>query len=164
MHRRALLATILLVCGTSACAGAPAARTAPPIAAVAETHVRDELYFGMRKADGGIVGEAEWQAFVDAVVTPRFREGLTVLTGYGQYLASNGELVREPSKVLILVHEGGPDAERGIREIAAEYCRRFEQEAVMRVTDRVRARVLGRGVEADAAPAPPRPTATVPRR
>lgn len=58
--------------------------------------------------------------------------------GYGQYQPADGLLIREPSKVLILNHEGGPDAERRIREIAALYCRPFDQESVMWVKDRVR--------------------------
>lgn len=41
--------------------------------------MREELYFGMRKPDATLVTEAESQAFVDSVITPRFPDGLTVL-------------------------------------------------------------------------------------
>ncbi|HEX6371291.1 MAG TPA: DUF3574 domain-containing protein [Longimicrobium sp.] len=134
------LPTAVLLFSLGACS-APLPPPAAP-APAAETYVRDELFFGMRKPDTTLVTEAEWQAFVDSVVTPRFPDGLTVLTGYGQYQPGSGPLVREPSKVLILIHQGGPDAERRIREIAALYCRRFDQESVMRVRDRVEAEFL----------------------
>jgi hypothetical protein len=144
MRLRFLPLAALLLGGLPACIG-----TLPPPAtpAVVESHVREELYFGMRKADATLVTEAEWQAFVDSVVTPRFPDGLTVLTGYGQYQPEAGPLVREPSKVLILIHRGGPDAERRIREIAAIYCRRFQQESVMRVRDSVSSTFPGTGAE-----------------
>jgi hypothetical protein len=139
MRLRVLPLAALLLGGLPACTG-----TLPPPAAVAvaENHVREELYFGMRKRDSTLVSEAAWQAFVDSVVTPRFPHGFTVLTGYGQYQADGEPLVREPTKVLILIHRGGPDAERRTREIAALYCRRFDQESVMRVRDRVEAEFL----------------------
>jgi Protein of unknown function (DUF3574) len=138
------LSTAVLLFSLTACtANLPSPASPVPVAqAAVETHVREELYFGMRKPDATLVTEAEWQAFVDSVVTPRFPDGLTVLTGYGQYQPDSGPLVREPSKVLILIRQGGLDAERRIREIAALYCERFEQESVMRVTDRVSAAFL----------------------
>src|SRR5689334_21818217 len=46
---------------------------------------RMELLFGASRRDGSAVGEVEWQAFLDTEVTPRFPDGLTVLTGYGQW-------------------------------------------------------------------------------
>lgn len=138
------LSTAVLLFGLTACTATvpPPASPVPAAESASETHVREELYFGMRKPDATLVSEAEWQAFVDSVVTPRFPDGLTVLMGYGQYQPADGPLVREASKVLILIHQGGADADRRIREIAAEYCRRFQQESVMRVRDRVTADFL----------------------
>jgi len=40
--------------------------------------LKDELYFGLTKPGGEIISKSEWQEFVKAVITPRFREGLTV--------------------------------------------------------------------------------------
>lgn len=140
MRIRFLPLVLLLLGGLPACTAAIPPATAP--APSPASHVRDELHFGMRKPDGALVGEAEWQAFVDSVVTPRFPDGLTVLAGYGQWRARDGTLVREPSRVLILVHQGGPVVERRIREIAAIYSRRFQQEAVMRVRSPASAELL----------------------
>ena len=145
MRLRCLPLVLLLLGGLPACTAA-----IPPSAPVPSpaSHVRDELHFGMRKPDGALVGEAEWQAFVDSVVTPRFPDGLTVLAGYGQWRSGDGALVREPSRVLILVHQGGPVVERRIREIAAIYSRRFQQEAVMRVRSPASAELLDAAADA----------------
>jgi len=48
--------------------------------------LKDELYFGLTKPGGETISESEWQEFVKTVITPRFREGLTVLDGSGQFL------------------------------------------------------------------------------
>jgi hypothetical protein len=47
--------------------------------------LKDELYFGLTKPGGETISESEWQEFVKIVITPRFREGLTVLDGSGQF-------------------------------------------------------------------------------
>jgi hypothetical protein len=46
----------------------------------------------------------EWQQFVDRDVTPRFRDGLTVFDARGQWLGQNGQVAREQSKALMLIH------------------------------------------------------------
>ena len=40
--------------------------------------LKDELYFGLTKPGGETISESEEQEFVKAVITPRFREELTV--------------------------------------------------------------------------------------
>src|SRR5690606_41197674 len=52
---------------------------------------RLELYFGTQRPGGAPVTEAEWAAFLDEKVTPRFPDGLTVLTGNGQWRNSRSE-------------------------------------------------------------------------
>ena len=52
--------------------------------------VRSEIYFGMSKPDGSLVTAAEWQAFVDANVTPRFPAGLSVMDVQGQWRDRSG--------------------------------------------------------------------------
>jgi hypothetical protein len=48
--------------------------------------LKDEFYFGLTKPGAEILSESEWQKFVKTVITPRFREGLTVLDCSGQFL------------------------------------------------------------------------------
>ncbi|MEG4118066.1 DUF3574 domain-containing protein [Microcoleus sp. N9_B4] len=47
---------------------------------------KDERYFGLTKPGGETTSASESQEFVKAVITPRFREWLTVLDGSGQFL------------------------------------------------------------------------------
>jgi hypothetical protein len=95
---------------------------------------RTELYFGMNRP-GGEVSEEDFARFVDCEITPRFPDGLTILTAYGQFLTSSGVLTRERSKVLVLFHPGTGEADRKIEEIRTAYKRAFEQESVLKVEE-----------------------------
>ena len=94
--------------------------------------VRDVLYFGRNRPDGGQVSDADWQAFLDEVVTPRFPGGLTVVEATGQWKGQSGQVERERAEVVTVLHAGDAPARRAVEEIAAEYKRRFQQEAVLR--------------------------------
>lgn len=92
-----------------------------------------ELFFGRDRVNGAPVSDAEWQGFVDTSVTPRFQDGLTMFDVDGQYLMDDGTLVRENSKVIILIHDGGASSSRDIDTIREEYKRQFSQESVLRM-------------------------------
>jgi len=94
--------------------------------------VRDVVYFGRNRPDGGIVSDDEWQRFLDQVVTPRFPAGLTVLSASGQWRGEKGTVEREQAQVLTVLHSGDEASRRAVAEVAAEYKRRFAQEAVLR--------------------------------
>jgi hypothetical protein len=96
--------------------------------------VRSEVYFGLHRPDGGAVTAAEWQAFVNDVITPKFPAGLTVVDSVGQWRHATGRIEREPSKVLVLLHPASRQVEAQIDEIRRLYRERFAQEAVMKVT------------------------------
>jgi Protein of unknown function (DUF3574) len=100
----------------------------------AETWNRTELYFGTSKPDGTTITEAEFKAFMDREITSRFPDGLTLLTGYGQYLGDNGEIAKETSKVLVLFYPNDmTNANDNIEAIRNEYEKLFQQESVLRV-------------------------------
>jgi hypothetical protein len=46
--------------------------------------LRTELYFGSSKPDGSVITLEQFQHFLDQEITPRFPDGLTLLTGLGQ--------------------------------------------------------------------------------
>ena len=92
-----------------------------------------ELFFGRDRANAAPVSEAEWQGFVDTSVTPRFQDGLTMFDADGQYLMDDGTLVRENSKVIILLHDGGATSSRDIDTLREEYKQQFSQESVLRI-------------------------------
>jgi hypothetical protein len=103
----------------------------------AEPWLRTELFFGMSKPDGTAISEAEWEAFLDAEITPRFPDGLTVLEGAGQWQEEDGDIVEERSKVLVLLYprEASAESNAEIEEIRAAYERTFTQESVLRADD-----------------------------
>ncbi len=64
---------------------------------------RTELYFGSQRPKGAPVSDGQFDRFVDKVVTPRFPDGLTQLTGEGQFNGSTGP-IEEKSFVVILLY------------------------------------------------------------
>ena len=98
----------------------------------AQTFARTDLFFG-RTRPGGVVTEAQFRSFVDEQVTPRFPDGLTLLTGIGQFRDSSGATAIEGANVLILLYpHGDARADRQIDAIRADYRQRFEQQSVLR--------------------------------
>lgn len=128
---------VALVAASLGCAG-NTARSATPATPVARCEigdtalVRDVLYFGRNRPDGGTVSDTEWQTFLNDVVTPRFPAGLTVMEAAGQWRGANGAVERERSAVLTVMHGGDDTARRLVGEVAGEYKQRFRQEAVLR--------------------------------
>ncbi len=111
------------------------ALSAPEIEA--EPWVRTELFFGTARPDGTAVSEAEWERFLDAEITPRFPDGLTVLSGAGQWQGEEETIVEERSKIVILLYprEAVEESNAEIEEIRAAYERQFQQESVLRADD-----------------------------
>jgi hypothetical protein len=98
-----------------------------------EVWSKTELYFGTQKPDGTAVSDQEFLQFVDQVVTPRFPAGLTLLTGFGQFLNSQSVLIKERSHLLILFNPPlSAETNKKIDEIREEYKKRFQQESVLR--------------------------------
>ena len=79
------------------------------------------------------MSERQWSAFLDEEITPRFPEGLTVLSGYGQWRGQSGTISKERSIVLVIWYEPNEDREAAIVAIRTAYKQRFAQESVMRV-------------------------------
>lgn len=95
---------------------------------------RTEVYFGLSAPDGSLVSAADFQKFVDDVITPQFPAGLTIVDASGQWRNATGHIDHEPSKVLIILHPPGADIQAKIDTIRREYRQRFHQEAVLKVT------------------------------
>ncbi len=105
--------------------------------AAAEPWIRTELFFGTAKPDGSAVSDAEWEAFLDAEITPRFPDGLTVLSGAGQWQGEDDQIVEERSKLVILLYprEAVDASNAEIEQIRSAYEQQFQQESVLRADD-----------------------------
>jgi hypothetical protein len=121
---RTLLALVFVA--LTACSAVPAPRVEPVIA--------DRLFCGLSIPGGGSVSDEQWSAFVREVVTPRFPDGLTIWRAEGQWRGRDGVIVHEPVMIIEVLHAPGSRYDREVTAIAEEYRRRFQQEAVMRVT------------------------------
>lgn len=101
----------------------------------AQNYWRTELYFGRDKNDGTEVSNEEWNSFLDEIVTPKFPDGLTVLDAKGQWKNNDGKIVKESSKLLILLYPVNKwkSSNRKIEQIRNIYKKRFKQFGVMRV-------------------------------
>lgn len=119
--------------------GQPALNHSSPPSSIGDLWRRTELYFGSQKPDGNAVSAAEFEQFVDDVITPRFPDGLTLLTGYGQFRDAANVIVEEQSFVLILLYpRDDQTANAEIEEIRAAYKATFAQESVLRVDSQQR--------------------------
>lgn len=119
---RGILVAALAMLGACATT-APASSTASSVSATlqgdaarpaqAQGWVRSELYFGVGEETGPAdrpqaqpISQAQWRAFLDKEVTPRFPDGLTVFDAYGQWLFRGAkEPNRLSTKVLVILHE-----------------------------------------------------------
>jgi hypothetical protein len=137
IFRALIVFSAVITLGGCATGPQPAAVIAPVAAAPAGGWILDRLYLGRGIPRGGEVSDEAWTTFLADVVTPRFPSGFTALAGNGQWREESGAIARERSFVLEILHHDDAVAENAVREIAAEYKRRFAQEAVLRVREHV---------------------------
>jgi hypothetical protein len=90
-----------------------------------------ELLLGRKIGDRLGVSETQFLNFLDREITPRFPDGLTVYDARGQWRdQERNRIVREPSKVVMIVLPGKPEDMARLTEIAEAYKKRFRQQSV----------------------------------
>ena len=131
MKKFVLLAAFALSTIAPASAQSPAAVTTctAPLKPALEVN----LYFGRDIETGGEVSEAQWAEFMNAEVTPRFPDGLSVLNVAGQSRNSKNQTLRERSKLLVVVVFDAPAHRAKIDAIVETYDKRFGQQGVFRI-------------------------------
>ena len=91
-----------------------------------------DLYFGLA-VKGREISGAEWAAFLNEEVTPRFPDGLSVIDVAGQYRNPAGHISRERSKLLVVVVVDAPAHRPKVQAIVDAYRSQFDQLSVLRV-------------------------------
>ena len=109
---RHLSAAVTLALVLASAAGPALGADAPPCPPGAERFTEYRLFFGRSQGDREVVSEEDWRAFLADEVTPRFPNGLTVLDAARQWRAGSGAIVRERTKLLLVLAEPGTDAMR----------------------------------------------------
>lgn len=100
--------------------------------------VETKLFFGLGPADHPEQGisEAEWRAFLDKSVTPRFPDGLSVVDLYGQWQGKNEAAPeRLHSKMLLILYPDTAANRDKIDAIRAAWKQKTGDQAVLRVTE-----------------------------
>jgi hypothetical protein len=93
-----------------------------------------QLFFGQNIGGKPGVSDADFRKFVDIELTPRFPDGLTILDGGGQWRGSENQLIREASKVVVIVLPAKGSTTDRLEAARAAYKQRFQQESVLLVT------------------------------
>ena len=117
------------------------ARTTTTQVSRGDAYTETRLLFGTERPDGGPdVTDKQFMKFIDVEVTPSFPDGLTVQDGRGQWRDSNGKIERERSYELILLYptSQAPKSDGLIEEIRRDYVKKYAQDSVARLDDRLR--------------------------
>ncbi len=128
-----LVVTALLLSGCATPNRNTISPTPSQVCHTGDPMIQTTLYFGLNRPSGPVITTAEWQTFIDRQVTPRFKDGLSVLDAKGQWLGNDGKLARESSKALLLIHTPGKESETNIETLRSSYKQQFAQDSVMRV-------------------------------
>ena len=93
------------------------------------------LFFERSQGTVEVVSEKAWRTFLADEVTPRFPEGLTMLDAAvgGQWRDGSGAIVRERTKLLLVIAQPGENAMQRTDQIADAYKRTFGQSSELRV-------------------------------
>jgi hypothetical protein len=122
--------------GLAGCATAPPPKAESAMACPVGQEARRtaQLFFGRNIGGKAGVSEADFQLFVDKDLTPRFPDGLTVLDGGGQWRGDENRLIREASKVVLIVLPKGRDVSGRLEAARSAYKGRFHQDSVLLIT------------------------------
>jgi hypothetical protein len=135
-----LIAGLMVIGSAMALAGCTttstrvAAQPLPPCPAGQEARRTAQLFFGRNVSAKAVVSEADFRKFVDEDVTPKFPDGLTVLDGGGQWRGEENRLIREASKVVMIVLPKGRDTSARVEAVRNAYKSRFHQDSVLLIT------------------------------
>lgn len=133
--RTAVMATMF---ATAACASLGASS-----ATKVETGAHlDRLTFGLSIHDTGMVSDAQWEEFIRDVVTPRFPQGFAWFRTEGVWQYATGKIVKEPGRIIELIHVPDSASEARVVEIARLFVKQFDQEAVGRQIIQIRGSLI----------------------
>jgi hypothetical protein len=141
--RWALLPVVVLLCvsGTG-CATKTGTSAVAAVEKSTSGWLRTELYFSIgdwTETALSTEGESRWIAFLDSEVTPRFPDGLSVIDVYGQWrsLKPGSPVLRERSRLLVILHPATAEAAAKIEAIRAAWKQPTGEESVLWVSQPV---------------------------
>ncbi|CAN7153710.1 DUF3574 domain-containing protein [Phenylobacterium sp. LjRoot225] len=127
-----LAAGVMAALSLAACA---TTKPEPPACPDGQLRLRTaQLFFGRNIDEKPAVSEADFGKFVDEELTPRFPDGLTILDGGGQWRGPENKLIRESSKIVLIVLPAKGDVNKRIEAARNAYKTRFKQDTVLLIT------------------------------
>lgn len=93
--------------------------------------VQSLIFFGRNMPEGGVVSEEQFDVFLSEVITEKFPAGMTVFDAYGQMERDDGSIEKQPTKVVLLVHEKNEENSGAVSSVIKEYRERFGSPQVM---------------------------------
>lgn len=131
MRRTVFILALAVMLAAGAANNAAAQNAQPACGGAEQLRLVAELLFGRDISNRVGVSEAAWRDFVARQITPRFPDGLTVIPATGQWRdPASRRIVREPSKLVIIVLPGNSDNQLRLAAVVAAYKRRFHQHSV----------------------------------
>ena len=119
------IATVGLGLGLTACASSP--KLACP---AGQAQMRTAQIFLAAKAPARVT-DTDIRKFVDAEVTPRFPDGVSLVDGGAQWKGEDNRLIREAAKVVLIVLPARGDPQARVEAVRSAYRTRFKQESVV---------------------------------
>lgn len=96
-----------------------------------------QLFFGLSVPGRGPVTSSEWTKFASSTLTRYFPDGFTAYDGSGQWMdPKTRHIVREPSKVVLVVANDDGQFAKSIGSVAKAYRAEFRQQSVGVVTQK----------------------------
>jgi hypothetical protein len=117
---------LILMLGLAGCVSASKPAGCPAGQAPLRTA---QLFLGSGKP--AVLTDGDLRRFVDQEVTPRFPDGVTVVDGGGQWKGSENRMIREASKVVLVVLPTAGDRQGKVEAVRTAYRTRFKQEPVV---------------------------------
>ncbi|MBU1378186.1 MAG: DUF3574 domain-containing protein [Alphaproteobacteria bacterium] len=117
---------LILMLGLAGCMSAPKPQACPAGQAPLRTA---QLFLGTKTPVAP--ADRDLRKFVDQEVTPRFPDGVTVVEGGGQWKGSENRMIREASKVVLVVLPSAGDSQGKVEAVRTAYRSRFKQDPVV---------------------------------
>ena len=108
-----------------------AAAPAAPACPAGQEHLRTAQLFLGRQAAGAPIAAWDLQRFVEQEITPRFPDGVTVVDGGDQWKGSENKMIREASKVVLVVLPASGDTHHKVEAVRVAYRTKFKQNPVV---------------------------------
>src|SRR5262249_698189 len=99
--------------------------------------VMAQLFFGLSVPGRAPVTTQEWRKFASSTLTRYFPDGFTTYDASGQWMdPRRRDIVREPSRVVIVVANDDPQCGKNVAAVADAYRLEFRQKSVGVVTQK----------------------------